>query len=132
MKKNVANANTEANETVVVETEATTTKVDLSTMTKAQKEALAKRIRAIQNGGVIRKGRAIDPDSKRQHELAKKSELRAAGLLKKGRPAYTAEQKAEADKVKEAKREAEIAAMDALAAQLLESGDVESVLSAIK
>lgn len=124
-RKTAENSTTEVNVT-----ETGVSVVDTSKMTKAQKELLAKTIRKMQNGGEVRKGRAVDPESKRQKEIAAKNEKRAAGLLKKGRPAFTPEQKAEAEKAKEAKRQAEIAQMEALASQLIESGDAEAILNA--
>jgi hypothetical protein len=121
--------NTSSND-VNVTTTPTATVVDMSKMTKAQKEALAKTIRRMQSGGVIKKGRSIDPDSKRQKEIAAKNEKREAGLLKKGRPAYTPEQKIEAEKIKEAKRAEELAQMEALASELIANGGADEILNA--
>jgi hypothetical protein len=67
-----------------------------------------------ENGGYIRLGRPVDPNSPRQQRLGELMEKRAAGLAKRGRPKMSEDAKAEA----RLKREAQEAQLKALLANV--------------
>jgi hypothetical protein len=91
---------------------ATENKVKINTESKAFQNALAREIKRQTVG--VRKGRPVDPNSPRQLREAEKASLRAQGLLKPGRKAYSDAERAEADEKLEQKR----AAQQAIIAQI--------------
>lgn len=75
--------------------------------------------------GLLKKGRPSDPSSKRQQRLEELAEKRLNGTLKLGRPKMSEEEKAEAEVIKAAKREAEQKKIKEMAAQIL-AGKIEA------
>jgi hypothetical protein len=75
--------------------------------------------------GLLKKGRPSDPSSKRQQRLEELVEKRLNGTLKLGRPKMSEEEKAEAEVIKAAKREAEQKKIKEMAAQIL-AGKIEA------
>jgi hypothetical protein len=103
----------------------------IDTMSKRQKVLLEKKIKEKQ-GITSKKGRPVSPDSKRQQTEAEKQAKREAGQLHPGRPKYTPEQKAEADKIKEAKKAEELKQIELLAQQMIESGTANEILAEVE
>lgn len=96
---------------------------------KRQKELLAKEIRRMTGGGgETRKGRPADPNSKRQQKLADRAAKKSAGLLTPGRPKYTPEQKAEADRIKALRKKEAEERVRIEAQKLIEEGKASEIL----
>lgn len=89
----------------------------IDTTSKRQQELLKRELK--RQMGLLRKGRPVDIKSERQVRLHELAEKREAGLLKPGRPAYTEEQRKQAEKDKEARHEARMVEIRAMAAELL-------------
>lgn len=70
------------------------------------KAALKHEKEAMRAAGLIKKGRPAVDGSKRQQRLAEREAKLAAGILKKGRPKYTEEQKAAAAAARAAAKQA--------------------------